>query len=817
MSLAREDPGNHPNSSRQNMNFELQDSVGDAVQAGTIKGGVHFHHIAHSVHRVPRQLPRDVHSFVNRTPELEQLDQILEGNGSRGPALLVITGTAGVGKTSLAVRWAHSAGERFPDGQLYIDLRGYDPGKPVSPDIALEHFLRTMGVVASAIPSDLHAKSALFRSILNDQRMLILLDNASTVSQVRPLLPGTTSCLVLVTSRSRLPGLVVREDASRISVDILRADEAVELLVKVTARHRSGDDRAELTELAQLCAHLPLALRIAAERAAARPWMPLDELIGDLRDESALWDTLSSAEDDEADAVRTVFAWSYRALQEDVARLFRLLGMHPGTEFCLAAAAAIAGVPHGRARYLLDALLSAHLLEQKGPDRYQFHDLLRAYSLDQVRGGETEENRQAALHRILSWYLHTADAARASAAPGRHRMPVTLDAPDDAVTSICFATRSEAVDWYDAERSNLLACVSAAAENGFDRIAWQLPAVLAGIYDNRDPTETWFAAEETALAAARRLTDHYAEAVILDRLGIKYRKRHQLDDAIQSFTTAVDIFRRLGVERGQARSLHNLGLTQLSHNRLQDARSTLQRSLAVADRLQDNALSGLAHMNLGVTYHGLGQSDDAVHHFDVALRIFRDEPDHALEAQVLRDLSATQRELGQLAEANDSVQRALGIAREQNALHFESSILLELAKLQIDTDAATDALISSQRAAAIARQFNNPTTESRAFDITGLAYQALGRHEEAIPFHRRACDMFRDRGDPLRLARALNHLGTALDRAGETAEATQRWREAVSVLRDVTGRAAESIRLRVAREQTTAEDKERMERLDHTE
>jgi tetratricopeptide (TPR) repeat protein len=799
--LTREDSENPGHSSHEKTHFELRESKGDAVQARNIRGGVHFHKAVEPGYRIPHQLPRDVLSFVNRAPELEQLDHILEDNsgGPHGAALLVITGTAGVGKTSLAVRWARSVRERFPDGQLYINLRGYDPGKPVSPDTALEHFLRAMAVPAGSIPSDLHAKSALFRSIIADQRILIVLDNAATVSQVRPLLPGTATCFVLVTSRSRLPGLVVREDASRVTVDILREDEAVELLLEVTARHRTDDDQAELTELAQLCAHLPLALRIAAERAAARPWMPLNELIGDLRDESALWDALSSADDDEADAVRTVFAWSYRALQEDVARLFRLLGLHPGAEFCLSAAAAISGLTRNRVRYLVEALLSAHLLEQTGPDRYQFHDLLRAYAIDQVRNGETDDTQKAALHRVLNWYLHTADTARAAAAPGRHRMPITLDPPDSAITPMRFPTYSEAVDWYDTERSNLLASVSAAAENGFDRIAWQLPAVLAGIYDNRDPVETWFAAEEIALSAARRLSDRYAEAVLLDRQGIKYRKRHQLDNAIQTFTAAVEIFRELDVERGEARSLHNLGLTQLNYNRLPEAEETLNRSLDIAQRLQDNALSGLAHMNLGVAYQDLDRLADSVHHLSAALRIFRDEQDPALEAQVLRELSAAQRELGQLAEANNSIQQALAIARDRNALHFESSILLELAKLQIVSGIATEALVSSQRAAAIARQFNNPTIESRAFDITGLAYQALERYEEAIPFHRHACDMHRDRNDPLRLAEALDHVATALDLAEKPIEAAQRWQEAESALRDVIGPAATALRLRITR------------------
>lgn len=239
---------------------------------------------------------------------------------------LVVVGTAGVGKTSLAVHWAHHVVDHFPDGQLYVNLHGYDPGPPVSPSDVLDRFLRAFGLAGNSIPADLDSRAALYRSLLAGRRLLVVLDNAATVGQVRPLLPGSAGCLVVVTSRSRLSGLVARDGAYRVTLDILPLAEAVSLLRNFTAEYRTGDTEEDLTELARLCARLPIALRIAAERAVSRPWLPLRGLVAELR-ETNLWDALTAGDDDESTAVHTVFAWSYRALSQAASRIFRLLGL----------------------------------------------------------------------------------------------------------------------------------------------------------------------------------------------------------------------------------------------------------------------------------------------------------------------------------------------------------------------------------------------------------------------------------------------------------------------------------------------------------
>jgi hypothetical protein len=507
---------------------DLSGSAGDVVQARDVRGGVHFHGPTPAVRRTPRQLPADVGGFVNRLPELNLLDTILDAEGAGPPqaGLFVIAGTAGVGKTSLAIHWAHRVHHRFPDGQLCVNLRGYDPGTPLTAEMVLDRFLRALDVPPKAIPTDVEAKSALYRTLLADRRALILLDNAAAVGQVRPLLPGSPGCLVLVTSRNRLSGLGVRDGARRLTVELLPEPDAIDLLRTLTASYRAHEDPDAFTELARLCARLPLALRIAAERAASRPRMPLADLIRDLRDESALWEALSADDEDDADAVRTVFAWSCRALPEPAARLFRLLGLHPGPEFGTSIVAALSRLSTIESRRLLDVLVGAHLIEQTGPERYQFHDLLRAYAIDQVTHQESSKDRQMTTQRILTWYLHSANTAESRI--GALDLHIALDPPEPTLPLPTFDTPRDAAVWLDLEQPNLLAATRVAANDPDLRpLAWRLPAVLRAHYMRHNLFEDWFATTRLGLEAARSLGDRRGQAELFDSLGIAHVAAHQ--------------------------------------------------------------------------------------------------------------------------------------------------------------------------------------------------------------------------------------------------------------------------------------------------
>lgn len=471
---------------------EIHGAAGDVVQARDIRGGVHFHPGAASTVRragpVPRQLPGSVRGFVNRVADLRQLDTLLTGGNDENQRVstCVITGTAGVGKTSLAVHWSRQVRTRFPDGQLYVNLRGYDPGDPVTAAQTLARFLGALGVPIEAIPHDLEARSALYRSLLADKQVLIVLDNAASVRQVRPLLSGSDGCLVLITSRDWLSGLVARDGARRVTLDIFPESEAVELLRSTMSEYRAGESDEDLADLAHLCARLPLALRIAAERAAARPRMPLSALIDDLRDESSLWESLSINDDDEADAVRSVFAWSYRALPPQVARMFRLLGLLPGTDISVQAAAELADVTSGKARRLLDSLVGAHLLEQTMHDRWYFHDLLRAYAVELAVEEEPANMRHAAVERSCRWYLRgMAAAAAVHDSFYADDWGVEVDFHDGPT----FAGQNEAMAWFTVETDNLVAACRTAAAAKLHEIVWKLVGLLRTPFIDRHPAE----------------------------------------------------------------------------------------------------------------------------------------------------------------------------------------------------------------------------------------------------------------------------------------------------------------------------------------
>ncbi|MFE1935576.1 ATP-binding protein [Streptomyces sp. NPDC059474] len=783
------------------------------VQARDISGGIHFHSGGRPDRPKPRQLPGDVRGFVNRGQELGRLDAVLTDGGDESVSVpvCVLAGTAGVGKTSLALRWAHRAQDRFPDGQLYVNLRGYDPGAPVTPQEALHRFLSALGVPAAAIPADLEAGAALYRSLLAGRRVLVVLDNAATVGQVRPLLPGAAGCLVVVTSRSRLSGLAVRDGAHTLTLSTLDEAEAVALLSVVTAAYRPQDDQDQLIELARLCARLPLALRIAAERAASRPRMGLDELIRDLRDESALWDALSVGDDEEAEAVRTVFAWSYRALPAAAARLFRLLGLHPGAEFGTAAAAALdGGAGTGRIRHLLDVLVGAHLLEQTGPDRYEFHDLLRAYAADQARHEEPPEERAAALRRVLVWYLHSADAAQTWINPQEAHIP--LDPPGDDLTPASFADYEEAMRWYEAERGNLLAATRASGEAGLDVIAWQLPAVLRSVHMLLNPFEEWLAMGRIGLGAARRLGDRTAEAELLESLGMACTQSHRLAEGAEYHQGALAARRETGDRLGEALSLNDIGLIHLRGRRLEEAKERFEQAAAVFRELGAAQWEAVVLANLAEVTYELARPEEASGFVRRALEMHRELGNQGGEGNALRILSAIQRDRGQPEEALGSAEGALEIARTHRNHMWEGYWMLELGRAQQANGAFDAALVSFQRAASLQRRLGDRAREARAWDGAGETYRRLGRPGEAADFHRRAVAAHRELDDLWHAALALVGLATALREADEAGggeepggaqeagggeEARRHWGEALRALASFDDPRAAALRERV--------------------
>ncbi|WP_240490672.1 ATP-binding protein [Amycolatopsis vancoresmycina] len=711
---------------------------------------------------MPRQLLGDVRGFVNRFAELGRLDAVLFPLGPEAAHLTVIVGTAGVGKTALALRWAHRTQDQFPDGQLYVNLRGYDPGTPITAEQALDRFIRALDVPPSRIPADLEAKSSLYRSLLANRRVLVVLDNAESVGQVRPLIPGADGCRVVVTSRSRLAGLMARDGAQRVTLEVLPESESVELITAITADYRGQDDPADIAELARLCACLPLALRIAAERAATRPWMPLAQLIQDLRDESGLWDALTAEDGEEADGVRAVFAWSYRALPADAARMFRLLGLHPGPEFSVQAAAELADVTVLDARRLLDSICGVHLIEQTGPDRYEFHDLLRAYATNAAHHQDSLEEQYAALSRVLAWYLHVAHAAgTAMRTPVRLLPPTALPAPS-AVPA--FPAYLDGARWYEVEWSNLLAAVQAAEKSGLDRVSWQLALVLRPYFTREATIADRLQVIETAISAARRDADRLAEAEGVFALGSAYSTQHRLNDAVRVHRDVLAIRREIGDSEGESLSVNMLGVIFLMQRRFPEAVEQLESALALSRAQDDPEREATALFNLADAYCGSGRYPEAIGTASRSLALSRELGDQRRELVALVVLARAQADSAESRreDALESAGKALELARARNEDRNEGWVLLEYARIQRLNGLFNDALVSGQRATTLHRALESPVREAAALDGTGEAYQGLGRAEDAVPFHRRAVAILRDLDDRWQLAVALDNLGEAV-------------------------------------------------------
>ncbi|MEV1005752.1 tetratricopeptide repeat protein [Streptomyces sp. NPDC049881] len=769
------------------------------MQAGHVSGGIHFHGRDEPVtpYRRPRQLPGDPHAFVNRTDELHLLDALLAADEGDAPpviSLCVVAGTPGAGKTALALRWAHRVKQRFPDGQLYADLRGYDPQEPVSPAEALRGFLLGLGVPATAVPADLETAAALYRSVLADRRVLVLLDNAATVSQVRPLLPGGSATLVLVTSRERLSGLAVRDGARRITLRTLPEEEAIALLRTVTAGHRHGDRAEALAELARLCACLPLALRIAAERAVTHPHTAIGELVADLRDESALWDTLSTGDDAEADAVRTVFAWSYRALPPQAARLFRLLGLHAGPDFDLGAAAALAGTTERRARQTLDVLVGAHLLEQRTPRRYAFHDLLRAYATGLARQEEDAPEHPAALLRLLDWYLHTALAAREVLSPGRE--PIRHAPVADGVAPLSFTAYDDAVDWAEQEQGNFPPTVRTAERTGAYEHARLLAEALYHAQAPSAPAAAWAPVGAIGLACARRLGDRPGEATLLHLLGFTHRRLHALAEAAACHEGALAIRRAVGDARGEAECLSALGLVRLRHRRFDAAEECFDGAALLFERLGAPQRAAVALVNRAAAHHAAGRVERAAEDLARVLPGFRADGRRALLGDALRVAASIHLDRGEAEDAFRCAAEAVDLALELRDDTLEGYWLLGLGAAQRALGRHADALASYQRSTVLHRRLGDRSREAMAWQGAGEAYAASGDARTAARFCRMAAEAHGGLGDGWHEALALAAWANALD-GDDAGQAAVLRRRARACLAEFTDERAALLRARL--------------------
>lgn len=764
--------------------FDGSASAHTVVQAGEVHGGVHFHHEAPPPAPliIPHQLRSAVRHFVNRSQEQARLSSLVTDRDDEPHAVRVaaITGTAGVGKTSLALHWAHSVRSQFPGGELYANLRGYTAGSPAPPQEVLGRFLEDLGVPAPHVPAEAERRETMFRSLLSERRMLLVLDNAADSSQVRPLLPATSGCLVVVTSRDDLSGLVRREGALRLDVTTFPTTDAVELLRAATAGYRTSDRRGDLMSLARLCAGLPLALRIAAERAAGWPSMPLGELIDELRDGSARWSVLTAEAEEDSDAMRSVFEWSYQALSDPAARLFRRLGLHPGNEFGLPVAVSLADGEATEVRGLLDALVRAHLLERRPAGRYEFHDLLRAYAAEQVRQRESESQRAEILGRCLAWYLHSAYAAQCLIAPfDRYDLDDRVPRP---TTVLHFEDYRSAFDWYRTENDNLVTATRAAADAGFPEIAWRLAVVLRAVYMHQNAFDDWEATARIGVEAAARVGEQHGEAEALESLGKVAFQALRLDEAEEYHRASLALRQHIGDQRGTAVSVNALGLLALRRRQLDEARAHFADGAEIFHGLSDRRWTALVRSNLAETLCELGQGEEASALIEQVLADFRELGDRACEGNALCLRSWAQRTSGDSEAAARSIRSALAIADDENNLVWQGHWGAESARVERARGNLEESLRLFQRSAAVQQKLGDASREAAALDGAGRVCQALGSFEAAAELHRRASEKYRRLGAAWQLARSQAHLADALTSLGDHGPARTAWEEALGLL-----------------------------------
>jgi DNA-binding SARP family transcriptional activator/tetratricopeptide (TPR) repeat protein len=649
---------------------------------------------------VPAQLPLDAPGFSGRHEELSLLQTMLPGRsvnagsgagsgpGQAGHAqtapgqidpgqpdqtdldqpgsdrtvpIVAISGAAGTGKTALAVRFGRQVARQFPDGQLYVNLRGLDPATtPLEPWAALRLFLDGLGVAPYRIPSDTDGRSALFRSLLDGKRMLIVLDNARNVAQVRPLLPGSPGSLVVVTSRNELTGLVAIEGAVPLTLDVLSDGEAHEMLARRLGDERMAAEPQAAAEITEACARLPLALSIAVGRAAARPKRPLTELAAELRDARGRLDALEAG--DVMTSVRAVLSWSYDQLSEPAAQMFRLLGLHPGADISLSAAASLAGIPRAEAGTALRELARAHMVAEYLPARFTFHDLLRAYAADQAERLDPEPERRAAAARVLDHYLHTAMAASNRFSP--FRSPLQLTGPQPGVLPAEMADKEQAMAWFEAELPVLLALIAHADANDFDAHAWQIPWTLGPFFNRRGRWREYTATQRTALAAATRLGDTLALAHAHHLLGHVQSQTGDYEDADPNFRRALDLFRELGDRGNEAVVLNGLaGMLEKQH-RFTEALAVALDALRMLKAVGHWWTQATLENGVGWLYGHLDQYDQALIHCQRALSLHRESGHRGGAADTLDSLGFIYLKLGDIAQAKAHYNRAIEAYRD---------------------------------------------------------------------------------------------------------------------------------------------------------
>lgn len=763
-----------------------------SVEQQVLAGGPVTLGSSDSVPIVPAQLPVNVGGFVGRENEAAKLDRLVD-DSQDSARIATLSGSAGVGKTALAVWWAHRVRDRFPDGQLYVDLRGFGPDDPVSPGDALAGFLRALGVDGAAIPQDLGERAAKYRSLLAERQVLVVLDNARTADQVRPLLPGAESCVVLLTSRDALTGLGVREGAHRVDLDRLPVVESRRLLANLLG-DRGADETDAIDELIGHCARLPLALRVAADLVRSRPARGVAGLVDELADERDRLDLLD-VEEDSHSAVRAVLSWSYRQLSPAAARLFRRFGLHPGHGVDRYALAAMADIDVRSVRRSIDVLVRAHLVDEVASGRFRPHDLLRAYAKELAESVDSDDAIREAVGRLGDHYLSTASTAMDLLAPyEKDRRPTAPAAPGDVPKLTAY---DDAWDWLDRERSNLLSLIPVgdAYTTLLSDLLWRY-LEMGGYYDDA------LALHTQALTVARSSGDQLAEANTHRYLATI---AHFLDEHEKSSTLdqrALALYRRAESVPGQAATLNNLGTTAFRRGDYREALAYFEQALPLYEEIGEHTLA-IVLANAGSLHRELANYEAALAYLNQAEQYAAQYGDRSRQSMIMRDLSEVYANTGDTEAALGCALRALEIARAASARPAEADALNQLGAVHRVVGDYQLSLDYYDKALELAHATGAGVLVAEGLNGRGEAYRLRGEASLALRGHLEALELVVASGERYEEARSRACLGDAYSELGDRDRARDHWRHALEIYREIGVPRADEVRAKLEALDTT--------------
>jgi tetratricopeptide (TPR) repeat protein len=700
---------------REKAGNALSGSVtGSVVQAGLIHQVVVRQQTQREALLVPRQLPPAVRDFVGRSDQMAALDSVLPlaEDASDAAAVTVVNGPPGVGKTTLAVRWAHRVQHRFPGGTLFVNLSGYGPSAPIAPQLVLTWFLPALGIAEADIPTELDAQAGMFRSVLAERRVLVVLDNASSLEQVRPLLPGSPGCMALVTSRANMTELVVVEAAHRVGLNLFTAAESHTLLRGILGPDRVDADSDAVVELLRVCDGLPLAVRVAATRVAARPQLDIADVVAEISEDLGK-DHEESLDNtgDVGGAVRTVFDWSYAQLAPEHARVFRRLGLHPSPEFGVPAIAALTNRDPVAVYRCLEVLAELHLIEPAGRRRYRMHDLLHAYAAYRTKLDEAPMDRQESVQRGLAWYARTAQLADKAAFPVLPGMPRDVDTVgEDAL----FADRVQALAWLRVEYANLVAALRCAVESGLEELAMCL-ASSSRFMSYRERALSTLHIEVTSLGvtAAQASGNQTVEAVLLGMRGSTLEYLGRLDEADAMFTRLLVLADDLDDPFQQFLGLCGLGRVRFRSGQLEEAREYYQRALPPSLRVSGQRPEAVVHANLSQICTRLGEFEQALDYAERELVLRRRVGSQTGEAYALHDAALAWQGLGDHEKAIELCRQAVAAYRAQGEIGDDLvQVSLTLATSLEHAGDHPGAAVALREALAVLARLDDPRAES---------------------------------------------------------------------------------------------------------